>query len=239
MDQGPRYAIYFVPAADSKLYRYGSSILGYDCYTGQPVDFLESFGAGAANWNELTAAPRRYGFHATLKAPFHLSPSCTEPQLVNALQNFAGLGHAVHTFAPTVRILDDFFAIVPVQADAALDALAASCTTLFDAYRAPMSPQERARRIALGLNQSQIQNLDRWGYPYVLSEFRFHMTLTGKVPVRRRNAILGILLDGLHSADVERSVALDRFALLRQASPDASFRVIGEATLNDESRSRS
>jgi hypothetical protein len=236
VDQGPRYAIYFVPGADSKLYRYGSSILGYDCYTGQTVDFPEGFGAGAANWNELTAAPRRYGFHATLKAPFYLSPSCTEPQLVNALQNFAGLGHAVHTFAPTVRILGDFFAVVPVQANAALDALAASCTTIFDAYRAPMSPQERARRIALGLNQSQIQNLDRWGYPYVLTEFRFHMTLTGKIPVRRRNAILGTLLDGLQRADVERSIAVDRLAVLRQDSPDACFRVIGEAALKTGSR---
>jgi hypothetical protein len=124
VDQGPRYAIYFVPAADSKIYRYGSSILGYDCYSGQPVDFPEEFGQesdnGAVNWNELTAAPRRYGFHATLKAPFYRSPACSENQLVNALQNFAGLGHAVHRFAPTVRLLNRFFAIVPLKAATSL-----------------------------------------------------------------------------------------------------------------------
>ena len=231
MDQGPRYAIYFVPAADSNFYRYGSSILGYDCYTGKTLDFPEGSGDQAVNWSQITAQPRRYGFHASMKAPFHLSPSCTEPQLVNALQSFAGLGHAVHSFAPTVTMLDDFFAIVPLQADAALDVLAASCTTIFDAYRAPMSPQERARRIALGLSQSQIQNLDRWGYPYALSEFRFHMTLTGKIPMRRRMAIFAILLNGLHRLPVERQVALDRLALLRQDSSDASFRVISESNL--------
>ena len=156
-DNGPRYAIYFVPAAASRLYRYGSSVLGYDSYTGNPVAFPDEFGAGAVNWNELTATPRSYGFHATLKAPFRLAPACTEQQLINALHSFAGLGHAVHSFTPILRGLEDFIAVVPSQAEESLNALAASCTTIFDAYRAPMSPQERARRIASGLSQSQIQ----------------------------------------------------------------------------------
>jgi len=232
VDQGPRYAIYFVPAPDSGLYRYGSAILGCDCYSGNAVDFpREYFGDGAVNWNELTALPRRYGFHATMKAPFYLSPACTELQLANALRSFAGLGHAVHSFAPAVRLLDGFFAVMPLEAAAALDALAASCTTIFDAYRAPMSPRERARRIALGLSQSQIHNLDRWGFPYVLSEFRFHMTLTGKVPPRRRKTVLGLLLGGFHSMQVESSVPVDRLALLKQTTPDASFRVVSESPL--------
>jgi hypothetical protein len=230
-DNGPRYAIYFVPAADTKFYRYGSSILGYDCYSGEAVDFPESLDDGAVNWNELTATPRRYGFHATLKAPFHLLPSCTEAQLVNALQNFTGLGHAIHSFAPTVRLLGGFFAVVPLEAGAAPDTLAASCTTLFDAYRAPMSPQERGRRVALGLNQSQIQNLDRWGNPYALSDFRFHMTLTGKVPASRRKAILATLLDGFRAMRVEASIAIDRLALLKQDTPDSAFRVVSQGEL--------
>ena len=235
MDQAPRYAIYFVPAAATKLYRYGSSILGYDCYSGDAIDLPEEFGQesdkAAVNWRELSAAPRPYGFHATLKAPFYLSPACTERQLVNALQNFAGLGHAVHSFAPTVRLINGFFAVVPLKSEASLDSLAASCTTIFDAYRAPMSPRDRARHIALGLNQNQIQNLDRWGFPYVLAEFKFHMTLTGQVPVRRRKAVLGTLLDGLHHTQVERTILVDRLALLKQPAPDVSFRVVGESAL--------
>jgi hypothetical protein len=235
VDQAPRYAIYFVPAAATKLYRYGSSILGYDCYSGDAIDLPEEFGQqsdkAAVNWRELSATPRPYGFHATLKAPFYLSPACTEQQLVNALQNFAGLGHAVHAFAPTVRLINGFFAIVPLKLEASLDTLAASCTTIFDAYRAPISPRERARRIALGLNQSQIQNLDRWGFPYVLSEFKFHMTLTGQVPARRCKAILGVLLDGLHRMHVERTIPVDRLALLKQSEPDGSFRVVSESML--------
>jgi hypothetical protein len=230
-DNGPRYAIYFVPAASSQLYRYGSSILGYDSYTGKSVYFPDEFGSGAVNWNELSATPRRYGFHATLKAPFHLAPSCTEQQLINALQNFAGLGHAVQSYVPILREVEDFIAVVPQEVEASIDALAASCTTIFDAYRAPISPQERARRLASGLSQSQIQNLDRWGYPFVLSEFRFHMTLTGAVPQRRKKAILAVLLNGFRHMKVERSIAVDRLALMKQETTDAPFRVLDEAVL--------
>jgi putative phosphonate metabolism protein len=230
-DNGPRYAIYFVPPPSSRLYRYGSSILGYDCYTGSDVVFPDSFGDSAVNWNELTATPRRYGFHATLKAPFFLAPSCTEQQLVKALQNFAGLGHALHSFVPALRELEDFIAVVPQQPEASLNALAASCTTLFDAYRAPMSPQERARRLASELSRSQIQNLDRWGYPFVLSDFRFHMTLTGAVPPRRRKAILEVLREGLHHMKVESAIALDRLTLVKQETAQAPFRVVDQPVL--------
>jgi putative phosphonate metabolism protein len=231
VDQGPRYAIYFVPAAQSRLYRYGTAILGYDCYSGNAVDFPDKSGGLAANWNELSKEPRCYGFHATLKAPFHLLPSHSERQLINALRNFAGLGHAVHSFVPAVRMLAGFFAVVPREPAPALDALADSCTTLFDAYRAPITPQERARRIALKLNEEQIRNLDRWGYPYVLSQYRFHMTLTGKVPAGRRKAILAVLLKAFRQSGVEASVAVDRVALVKQETPDTAFRVVSDATL--------
>lgn len=227
MDQEPRYAIFFVPDRQSRLYRYGCSVLGYDCYGGEPVPFPQENGGGALDWRDIGAAARRYGFHATLKAPFHLSPAASERQLIKAVENFAGLGHAIHSFAPTVRLLDAFYAVVPHAPVATLDALAASCTTLFDAYRAPITARERARRVALGLSPSQIQNLDRWGYPYVLADFKFHMTLTGPVPTPRRKAVHAALLDGFKRMKVEASIALDRLALVKQDSPDASFRVVG------------
>ncbi len=232
MEQGPRYAIFFVPAAQSRLYHFGSSILGYDCYTGAAVELPAEAQNGAVNWNEVAAPARRYGFHATLKAPFYLSPSCTEQQLISAVQSFAGLGHAIHSFAPTVHLLGGFFAVVPLKAESRIDALAASCTTIFDAYRAPMSPRERTRRLALGLTRSQIQNLDRWGYPYVLAEFRFHLTLTGKVPPRRRSPILAALIDAFHRMGVEQSVTVDQLALVKQDSPDVSFRIVSRCPLN-------
>jgi putative phosphonate metabolism protein len=231
VEQGPRYAIYFVPAPHSQLYRVGSSTLGYDCYTGKPVDFPDQSGSRAVNWHELTEEPRRYGFHATLKAPFHLLPSHGEQQLVNAVQNFARLGHAVHRFTPAVRMLGGFFAVTPLEPVPAIDALAASCTTIFDAFRAPMTPRERARRVALKLNEQQIRNLDRWGYPFVLSQYQFHLSLTGKVATGRHDAILAVLQERFHRGGVERSIAVDRIALVKQESPSASFRVVADAAI--------
>jgi hypothetical protein len=69
LDQEPRYAIYFVPAQDTNLYRFGASILGYECYTGEDAPFAGDLEIDPGVWTELTDDPRRYGFHATLKAP--------------------------------------------------------------------------------------------------------------------------------------------------------------------------
>jgi hypothetical protein len=139
---------------------------------------------------------------------------------------------------PVLRELEDFIAVVPHQLEAPLNALAASCTTLFDAYRAPMSPQERARRLASDLSQSQIQNLDRWGYPYVLSEFRFHMTLTGAVPQQRKKAILAMLGDGFTHMKVEPSIVIDRLVLMKQETERVPFRVLDEAVLKNGEAAR-
>ena len=226
----PRYAIYFVPAAASELFRFGSAVLGYDCYTGASVKRPPGFDAEPDLWDRLTAEPRRYGFHATLKAPFHLSPSCAEAQLVSALHSFAGLGHTIPAFTPMVQMLSGFAAIVPGAASPATDELAGKCTTIFDAFRAPMSAQERAQRVAAGLNQSQIANLDRWGYPFLFADFRFHMTLTGKIHLNQRD-VLDKLQGALSRACKDRVVPIERISLVRQNDAESPFRVIEQATL--------
>ena len=113
-------------------------------------------------------------------------------------------------------MLSGFIAIVPAAATPALDDLAGKCTTIFDAFRAPMAAKERARRVASGLNQSQIANLDRWGHPYLFADFRFHMTLTSKVDVRRRDDALATLQKALGRACKDRAVAVERISLVRQ-----------------------
>src|SRR5262249_14198568 len=76
-----RYAIYFVPPADSALYRFGAGFLGYDCYTGERLRQPHDTALTASEWAQLTREPRRYGFHATLKAPFRLVPPFPEMDL--------------------------------------------------------------------------------------------------------------------------------------------------------------
>ena len=128
-------------------------------------------------------------------------------------------------------MLGGFAAVVPAVASPAIDELAAKCTTIFDAFRAPMTAQERARRVASGLNHGQIANLDRWGYPYVFSDFRFHMTLTGRVDMERRDDVLGLLQKAFSRACKEHALAIERISLVRQNDENSSFRVIEQATL--------
>jgi hypothetical protein len=232
--EGPRYAIYFVPAADSALYRFGSAVLQYDCYTGHAVSPPDELASDSDTWSDATAQPRRYGFHATLKAPFHLSRSCDEAQLVSAVQSFAALGRRSVFFNPVLRMLGGFIAVLSGRPDPAIDALAADCTTIFDAFRAPMSPQERARRVAAGLNQRQFGNLERWGYPYLFADFRFHMMLTGKVPASRRDDTLATLRAVLQRICGDGPVPIDQLMLVRQDSPDASFSALSVAPLCGE-----
>jgi 2'-5' RNA ligase len=109
--------------------------------------------------------------------------------------------------------------------------LADRCTKLFDAFRAPMSARERARRAAANLSQSQMHNLERWGYPYLFKDFRFHMTLTGRVPADRRDDVLAVVRSVFARMYGDRPIAIDRLALMRQDDERARFRVIREAAL--------
>ena len=231
MDE-PRYAIYFVPPARSDLYRFGARFLGYDCYTGGDLGHPPDIGLGATAWEELTREPRRYGFHATLKAPFRLLPPFTEPDLVAELDRFSALPRASVSVEPTIRAIERFIAIVPRGASAAVDQLAADCVTAFDRFRRPLTPQERNRRVAAGGHARQIdENLDRWGYPFVFEDFRFHMTLTGAIDARHHGPIIALVQAAFARVEDGRSLPITQLVLTRQDAPAARFRVVRAAKL--------
>jgi putative phosphonate metabolism protein len=227
---GPRYAIYFVPAADSALYRFGAAMLGYDCYTGNEVGFPDSLPEEQSAWRDLTGEPRRYGFHATLKAPFHLAGQAAESELVDAFQAFSRTIDSAPVFEPVVASLQGFIAIIPAAAEPAVDRLAAACVTAFDRFRAPLSEHDRNRRLN-GLSERQAANLDRWGYPYVFDDFRLHLTLTGRLDAERRAVVLPYLRDRFAAACNAWPLPIDRIALSRQDGPDARFLVICHAAI--------
>jgi hypothetical protein len=56
MIEAARYAIYFIPSAESGLYRFGRAALGYDCYTGEEVPFPADLGTETV---DMAPAPRR------------------------------------------------------------------------------------------------------------------------------------------------------------------------------------
>ncbi|MGL5167081.1 MAG: DUF1045 domain-containing protein [Afipia sp.] len=225
MSQYPRYAIYFVPSADSALYRFGANLIGYDAYSGQPLPFADGIEAEVAGWKQLTADPRKYGFHATLKAPISLASGRTENELVAAMQEFARTPRAIPVIAPTVRSISSFIAVVPDRPCPELQQFAEDCVTAFDDFRAPLTAADRERRNVSALTDQQVMHLDRWGYPYVFEEFRFHMTLAGSLPAERRAAVKEILRKHFGALDM-RSVFIDRLALFRQNDANSGFTII-------------
>ena len=78
-----------------------------------------------------------------------------------------------------MSILAGFLALTPSEPFEELDRLAADCVAAFDRFRAPAAEAELARRRRTGLSLRQEALLLRWGYPYVMDAFRFHLTLTG------------------------------------------------------------
>jgi putative phosphonate metabolism protein len=225
MPQYPRYAIYFVPSADSTLYRFGASLLGYDSFTGQALPFADGIEAQIADWKQITVDPRKYGFHATLKAPITLAPGKTEDELISAMQAFAQKPHAIPVITPVVRAIKSFIAVVPNTHSADLQTFAADCVTSFDDFRAPLTPEDRDRRNVAALTEKQVAYLDRWGYPYVFEEFRFHMTLTGSLPGERRDGVLEILQKRFAALSLG-TVRIEHLALLRQSDASSQFTMI-------------
>ncbi len=221
----PRYAIYYAPAPGSVLDRFGANLLGYDAYRGDDLPFPADVMLARPDWRDLTQDPRKYGFHATLKAPMALAPGRTEAELVAACESFAATARSIPLIEPVVDSISGFIAVVPAQPSAELLQFAADATREFDSFRAPLTPQDRARRNPERLTPRQREYLDRWGYPYVMEEFRFHMTLTGRLDPARREPVMAMLRDRFAAIGL-KTLAIDRIALFRQDAADSRFRII-------------
>ncbi|HXO70089.1 MAG TPA: DUF1045 domain-containing protein [Bradyrhizobium sp.] len=226
----PRYAIYFTPEPGSDLDRFGAELLGYDATTGADLAFPDGILQLAPDWHELTRDPRKYGFHATLKAPLPLAPGKTEAELLAACEAFARTPRPIPVIKPVVGSISGFIAVVPAAPSAELERLAADCVREFDSFRAPLTGEDRARRNPSMLTPRQRQYLDRWGYPYVMDEFRFHMTLTGRLPPERHGPVLTMLKGRFSGLDL-KTLSIDRIALCRQDDAKSRFRIAGSTVL--------
>lgn len=220
----PRYAIYLAPSPDTPFWRAASRVIGRDAVTGESLPFPPLAPCDAADWAEVTAEPRRYGFHATLKAPFELAEDVDEALLVEAARGFAAARHGFSIADLSVKAMKSFIALTPDAPHADLDGLAADCVVAFEPFRAPLAPAERARRVATLADPRHVASVDRWGYPWVFEDFRFHMTLTGPLAEPRREAVRAELAAFL--GDVARPFAVDAIVVFRQERRDAPFRVL-------------
>lgn len=168
-----RYALYFAPP-EGPLAGAAARWLGRDAATGallpQPHPALPP----------LTTSARRYGFHATLKAPFRLAEGQQPAALCAALDQFAARRQALRQ-PLRVAMIEGFLALLPDGEAQALNTLAAEIVEAFEPFRAPLTAPEVARRNPEALTPRQRLLLERWGYPFVFEGFRFHMTLTDRL----------------------------------------------------------
>jgi putative phosphonate metabolism protein len=220
-----RYAIYFTPPAEDPLTRRASHWLGRDAFSGEMLvqPMIEAF--SEATFSELTSDPRRYGFHATMKAPFELASTASEAELVDAFESFAA-GQTPFTLASLVLgQIGPFFALVPGTRSPELECLAADCVTVFDRFRAPLNESEIARRRPERLTPNERRNLLTWGYPYVLDDFRFHMTLTGPVEPDDQSTMCAVI-ETHFCGLLDQPRVIDTLSLFIEPSRGAPFTLL-------------
>lgn len=227
----PRFALYLAPPPADPLSQAAARWLGHDPETGRSYQPEPAAGLAAARIAALTEAPRRYGFHATLKPPFRLAEGCDEARLIVALERFTMVRRPLRLPPLKLAKIGGFFALVPSAPSEEIQALAADCVRDFDHLRAPPSEPELARRRAAGLTPRQEEYLLQWGYPYVMEEFRLHFTLTGDVPDAAESAALERHLQAMTARFTRTEYRVDDICLFVQTAPDRPFRIAGRYPL--------
>jgi putative phosphonate metabolism protein len=187
-----RVAVYYAPAMESDLWRIGNAWLGRDTHTGErfphppvPLD--------TERWLKVTTSPRHYGLHATLKPPFQLRAGFSLADFQARLAEYAIGQRPLHASSLTLSSLNGFLALVPSLPSQELDNLAATCIQELDGFRQPLDKAEMDLRKQKILSPRQLQLLERWGYPYVFDEFRFHITLTGSLAADERRDVFNVI----------------------------------------------
>ncbi len=199
-----RYAIYYTPAPESALAVFGAA------WFARAAPCLDT--------------PRRYGFHGTLKAPFRLAAGAEEAGFLGAVESFAASRPTLAGPPLGLAVLAGFLALAPSEPFGALDRLAADCVAAFDRFRAPPTEAELNRRRRTGLSPCQEALLRRWGYPYVMEAFRFHMTLTGRLndaELARECALAEAMLGG-----AKPPLLIDALTVAVEPVEGASFEIL-------------
>ena len=165
-----RYAVYLAPPPDSRFWQLGSAWLGRDAWSGRSVALPAGWSADAA---ARVAAAARYGWHATLRAPFALADGASAGTVHEAIRTLA---RRFDTFGLTLApaTLNGFAALRPVSGQPQVAELATAALLALDALAAPAP-------VRPGLSAREAELCRRWGYPYVFECYRCHFTLTGQL----------------------------------------------------------
>jgi putative phosphonate metabolism protein len=225
-----RYAIYFCPSPSAPLYGQGSRWLGRDAATGAEFDPDLPDHIQYKEWLRAIESPRRYGFHATLKPPFRLAEDATYENLQAALHEFAKRHDRF--YAPSLRIgtLGRFLALTLSTPSEEFCNLAAKCVSEFDHFRLPSTEAELAQRLRDSLSPREREYVLRWGYPYVLNTWQFHMSLTGPLLPEALPPLEQYLRQRFASVCGE-ALLVDSVCIFHESHPGAPFHLLDRVYL--------
>jgi len=229
-DRSGRFAIYYAPTPFSELHSLGSTWLGRDSASGKIIEQPSISGIASERLSKLTKRARHYGFHATLKPPFQLKHGTSLTLLKHALRRVC---EDVSPFyiKLDVSTLGKFFALMLSKPNPKIQSLAEIMVREIDAFREPLTKEELAIRRSKGLTPSQDKNLIKWGYPYVFSEFRFHMTLTAKIQLSEEQAIIHDAIQRHFSKSLKKRIKIESACLFHQTNRQAPFFLVDQFKL--------
>lgn len=203
--------------------------LGWDAARGVAAGHPDIAGLPCAV-ETITAIPRKYGFHGTVKPPFRLAPGTTADELHAATGALCARLGPIALPGLALHRIGGFLALTPEGDPTALTRLAAEVVERLDRFRAPPEADEIARRRPDRLTGRQRDLLARWGYPYVMDEFRFHLTLTGDLPEDQARATEAALAPVL-APILPRPFRIDSLCLFGEGQ-DGMFRVLHRYALS-------
>ena len=236
-----RYALFLAPPLDSDLWRFGCEVIGRDASTGAACEGFAPEGYGLESWRTLTSDPRRYGFHATLKAPFRLRADLDLVDLIDHIAAFARTqapfdAGDLHMGAMATDDGRAFVVLKPQGQTKPIHALEQAAVRNLDKLRAPLTEDERRRRNASRLTPRQRYYLEAWGYPYVIDEFRPHFTLTNAVPDPTR--LVKSLEQDFSLRVASRAMRVDAVTLFGETTPGGEFKIVRSFALGRSKRAR-
>ncbi|GFZ89312.1 DUF1045 domain-containing protein [Dyella caseinilytica] len=212
-----RYAVYFCPMAGSEL-----DVFGQEWLSRMAVPGIEP-----ARMQVLLADVRRYGWHATLSAPFALADGASYDDLHERAVKIAQQSNAFD-LPLTLDRLAGFLALRPADDETAINALAERCVRELNPLRAPLSETTWQRR-ASGLDDVERTLFQQFGYPYVLERYRFHITLSAPAMQQEEQALCTWLSSRVAKLPPARIEAL---TICRESAPGHDFEQVDRISLN-------
>lgn len=232
--KNPRYAIYFTGAPGGELWQKGSQWLGRSTTGEQVLPLPKILNLNAALHQEVTTQPRRYGWHATLKAPFALKDHVSFQELDSAMASLASKLKAFDLPTLGIKWMKGFLALAPEQSTQKypeLKGAAERCVEEIHDLVRPLNPAEMSYRKSFDLSARELEMVERWGYPYVKELFEFHFTLTNNLDLCSTQDQKKWASAAKEWFQFDRSIRFDRIALFVETDRGQDFMFLHDYTL--------